>query len=166
MTVEEMAAHLVRLSATNSGSGKTLETVFREELAAWKPVFGPQISYGTTTSNSWPTTWTTSPPPVVEPLSAEERAGYREQFEAKAQCIHCGGLHLRACPRVKRIVMRNSEEISEVEFWPSWPTEHIIFPEDVYEEAADGTEDAPGRPAGDGQGPHDRVAEEPPSGLA
>jgi hypothetical protein len=84
----------------------------------------PQVSY------SWD--WAPATPVV---LSAEEKAAYREQFERKAQCVNCGGLHLRACPRVKRIVMRNKEEVSEVEFWAWgwWPTEGIIWPEDVYE---------------------------------
>jgi len=68
--------------------------------------------------------------------TAEEKAGYREQFEAGKGCVQCGGLHLHACPRVKRLVMRNKEEISEVEFWPwgQWPADQVVWPADVYEE--------------------------------
>ena len=92
----------------------------------------PLLQAGAVTHYSWD--WEPAQP--TTPLTAEEKAGYREQFERKAQCIHCGGCHLRACPRVRRIVMRNKEEISEVEFWAwgSWPTDGIVFPEDVYDE--------------------------------
>jgi len=69
-------------------------------------------------------------------LTAEQKKGYREQFAAEKQCVHCGGLHLRACPRVRRIVWRNKEEPAEIEYWASgrWPEGGIIFPEDVYDE--------------------------------
>jgi hypothetical protein len=72
-------------------------------------------------------------------LTDEERAGYREQFAKKQACVQCGGLHLRACPRVRRVVMRNKEEIAEVEFWADghWPKDGIIFPEDVYGDDGD-----------------------------
>lgn len=79
---------------------------------------------------------------MLIPFTPEERAGYREQFTKKQQCIHCGGLHLRACPRVKRLVWRNNEEIAEVEFWADgkWPQTGIIWPEDAYEEDEQETE--------------------------
>lgn len=65
-------------------------------------------------------------------FTPEELKGYREQFDNGAACMHCGGLHLRACPRVKRIVFHRKDEISEVEYWPEWPDDHIIWPEDIY----------------------------------
>lgn len=59
----------------------------------------------------------------------------QKEFE-KIQCVHCGGAHFRACPRVKRMVFNNSGGLQEVEFWPedSWSTENIIWPEDIMEE--------------------------------
>jgi hypothetical protein len=57
------------------------------------------------------------------------------EFE-KLKCVHCGGAHLRACPRVKRMTFHNDKSLQEVEFWPAgqWPTENIIWPEDIMEE--------------------------------
>lgn len=54
----------------------------------------------------------------------------------KIQCVHCGGAHFRACPRVKRMVFNNSGGLQEIEFWPegSWSTENVIWPEDIMEE--------------------------------
>lgn len=80
--------------------------------------------------------------PFSEPqFTAEELEGYREQFQKKEGCIHCGGLHLRACRRVRRMVMKNKEDLAEVEFWADgiWDESGIIWPEDVYGvEAGDG----------------------------
>lgn len=77
-----------------------------------------------------------------EELTPEERDGYREEFAKGKGCPHCGGLHLRACPRVRRLVFKRPEEISEVEFWPAgkWPEDNIIWPEDVYADGDDGGE--------------------------
>jgi hypothetical protein len=82
-------------------------------------------------------------------LSEDDRKLVRDSFASgKGVCQHCGGIHLRACPRIRRIVFRKADEVAEVEFWPqsmiSWP-EGIIWPEDVEpEETAGGSE--PGRP--------------------
>lgn len=54
---------------------------------------------------------------------------------ALAACSHCGGLHLHACPRVKRLVFDpTGSKLVEVEFWrdSQWPRDGIIFPEDVF----------------------------------
>ena len=67
-------------------------------------------------------------------LTPEERAGYRDMFDTKQACTHCGGLHLRACRRVRSLEMRNREEIASVKFWQDgkWDETGIIWPEDVY----------------------------------
>lgn len=78
-------------------------------------------------------------------MTPEEAKGYREQFEAGNACPHCGGLHLRACPRVRRLVFRRADEIAEAEFWPHgrWPEDGIVWPEDVYaRDEADDSEEA------------------------
>ena len=84
-------------------------------------------------------------------LAPEEREGYREQFLTGKACPHCGGLHLRACPRVRRLVFRKSDEVAEVEFWAHglWPEDEVIWPEDVFgdaEEALDGSQAASATP--------------------
>lgn len=100
-----------------------------------------------------------------EKLTQEERDGLRKQFEENRQCVHCGGLHLRACPRVRRIVFKKQDEIQEIEFWRDgyWPQEGIIWPEDVYD---DGEVIEPAVPpvteeAGDGEGSERREGQPP-----
>lgn len=55
------------------------------------------------------------------------------------KCQHCGGLHNRSCPRVRRIAYTDSGKPSEVEFWPEgrWPADEVIWLEDVIEAAAE-----------------------------
>ena len=67
---------------------------------------------------------------------AIEDLGFSQVEFEKIQCVHCGGAHFRACPRVKRMVFNNSGGLQEVEFWPDkeWPTENIVWPEDIMEE--------------------------------
>jgi hypothetical protein len=82
---------------------------------------------------------------MEDELTSEEKAYAREQISQGKACPHCGGLHLRACRRVRRFVFRKQDEIQEVEFWRDgqWDEDGIIWPEDVYEgEEADG-EDSP-----------------------
>lgn len=40
-----------------------------------------------------------------------------EDTTKKPWCEHCGGFHLSACPRVRRMEFRGGEIVS-VEFWP------------------------------------------------
>jgi len=48
-------------------------------------------------------------------------------------CQHCAGHHVRACPRVRRLEYHPSGSIAVVEFWRDgqWPTDHIIWPEEL-----------------------------------
>lgn len=64
-------------------------------------------------------------------LDEEQRESVRQRFSSGEGCPHCGGLHLRACPRVRRM-MFHGQEISEIEFWAhgDWPTTDILWPED------------------------------------
>lgn len=72
-------------------------------------------------------------PPVGEGLTAEQATDLKSRFDRGEQCKHCGGIHNRACPRVRRLAFHNGNTIAEVEFWPEgrWSDEHIIWPEDV-----------------------------------
>lgn len=76
----------------------------------------------------------TSDPGTGEQLTGEEAAKIRALFAAGKACKHCGGIHTRACPRVRRLVFQG-DNLIEVEFWPEgrWSDEHIIWPEDVPE---------------------------------
>ena len=64
--------------------------------------------------------------------SPEERLT-QEEFDA-ARCSHCGGVHLRACPRVKAMKFeRNGADLVEVEFWETFDDTYIVWPESVWE---------------------------------
>jgi hypothetical protein len=74
-------------------------------------------------------------------LSPEERDAARQIFEGRAQngqqsCLHCGGIHLRACRRVKAITWHNDGSVISAEYWPdgTWDESNITFPEEAYEE--------------------------------
>jgi hypothetical protein len=88
-----------------------------------------------------------------ERLSPEDKAYWREvdphdTFQPKRpryvtrRCAHCGGIHLRACPRIKTIEFAPSGEPSRVTFWKSWDDSEVIWPEAVFEDDEDETVDA------------------------
>lgn len=65
-----------------------------------------------------------------EALLALDRATGITEYERR-QCRHCGGVHSRACPRVKRYRYTDSGAIAEVEYWPEdmWTDTYVIWPE-------------------------------------
>lgn len=76
-------------------------------------------------------------------LTPDEKIALRAVFPTRPEsaCKHCGGYHLRACPRIKRIAWigegaGTGNEV-EVEYWPAFDDENIIWPEDVYDEEDD-----------------------------
>jgi hypothetical protein len=48
-------------------------------------------------------------------------------------CIHCGGAHARACPRVKRLEFHTNGNLSVAEFWQpgTWPEDQVQWPEEL-----------------------------------
>lgn len=78
-------------------------------------------------------------------LSKVEKAFLRTQiFNTRPDkvCEDCGGFHLRACPRIKRVVQLGNGNRTEVEYWEKWDDSEVTYPEDVWEDDDDG--DAPG----------------------
>ena len=58
---------------------------------------------------------------------------YKTRLENEEFCEHCGGFHVRKCPRVKRVIYSSAGNISEVEYWQDglWPKADIVWPEDI-----------------------------------
>ena len=82
-------------------------------------------------------------------LTRQEKREAQQAFADGKACPDCGGLHQRACPRVKRQVWlrtgAGAGERTEVEFWPpGWDDTGVIWPEDAYD-PDDDAEDASGR---------------------
>ena len=68
-------------------------------------------------------------------LTKAEMADARVLFEAGTACEHCGGIHHRACPRVRRKVFHPNGNLIEVEYWRKYDASGVIFPEDAYDPA-------------------------------
>jgi len=83
----------------------------------------------------------------VADLTRQQKLDARQIFAEGKACPDCGGIHSRACPRIKRQTWLRTGpgagERTEVEYWATYPDEGIIWPEDAYDE--DDTEDADGR---------------------
>lgn len=71
-------------------------------------------------------------PPEAEPTTLTPELAARIVKDAKP-CMHCGGHHARACPRVKRLSWHPGGALAEVEFWPDgrWSDEHVLWPEQI-----------------------------------
>lgn len=69
----------------------------------------------------------------VEGLPQELRDKMRGVFDKGGACKHCGGIHNRACPRIRRMAFHPNGALSEVEFWPDrkWSDDAVVWPEDV-----------------------------------
>ena len=73
-------------------------------------------------------------------LTPEQRLEAQRVFEGKVPgvtpCVHCGGVHLRACRRVHRVRWHTDGTVLEAEYWPDgqWDESGIVWPEDAYEE--------------------------------
>jgi len=78
-------------------------------------------------------------------LTRQQKLDARQIFAEGKACEDCGGIHSRACPRIKRQTWLRTGpgagERTEVEYWATYPDEGIIWPEDAYD---DDTEDADG----------------------
>jgi len=133
MTPHELAVKIAAL-LERPAHRQQIEDMLAEWQNSWQPVITYSANPYTTSTWNYPTFWPAEP--QKPKLTREEREGYQQQFKDKQQCIWCGGFHLRACPRVKRIVWRNKEEPAEAEYWPDgqWPKDNVIFPEDIFEE--------------------------------
>lgn len=78
------------------------------------------------------------PKPEPRTLAPEDRAALLAvdpdtkltAFQMR-QCRHCGGVHDRACYRVKRIIERTIDGVktTEVEYFPEWHQPYVIWPE-------------------------------------
>ena len=67
----------------------------------------------------------------------DAQAIFRGEIPGKAACEDCGGLHQRACNRVKRQVWlrtgAGAGERVEVDYWEKWSQPGVIWPEDAFD---------------------------------
>ena len=71
------------------------------------------------------------------PLTATEKAAAQAIFTEGKACEDCGGVHQRACPRIKRQVWigqgSSAGTRTEVEYWRTYPDDGVIWPEDAFD---------------------------------
>ncbi len=77
-------------------------------------------------------------------LTRQEKLDAQAIFATGEACIDCGGIHQRACPRIKRQVWlrtgAGAGERTEVEYWKEFDQSGIVWPEDAWD--PDDAEDA------------------------
>ena len=68
-------------------------------------------------------------------LTRQEKLDAQAIFAADNACTDCGGIHKRACPRVRRKVFLGNGNLVEVEFWRHghWDDSGVIWPEDAWD---------------------------------
>jgi hypothetical protein len=70
-------------------------------------------------------------------LSRQDKLDAQAIFAAGEACEDCGGIHKRACPRVKRQVWMRAGpgdgQRTEVEYWRTWDDTGVIWPEEAYD---------------------------------
>ena len=75
-------------------------------------------------------------------LTRQEKLDAQAIFAAGSECTDCGGIHRRACPRVRRQVWlrtgAGAGERTEVEYWATYDDSAIVWPEDAYDTDDDG----------------------------
>lgn len=74
-------------------------------------------------------------------LTKDQKQRFREEIfneRPEKPCEDCGGYHMRACFRIKRIVLIGEGQAVgnrvEVEYWDKWDDSEVIYPEDVWED--------------------------------
>lgn len=70
-------------------------------------------------------------------LTRQEKLDAQAIFTRGDACPDCGGIHQRACPRIRRQVWlrtgAGAGERTEVEYWPEYDQTGIIWPEDAFD---------------------------------
>lgn len=58
---------------------------------------------------------------------------FRTRFHNDEACRHCGGIHVRACPRVKLMRFHPNGSLAEVEFWQEnqWSDDHVVWSDQI-----------------------------------
>lgn len=66
-------------------------------------------------------------------LTRQQKAEAQAIFATGEACEHCGGIHKRACPRVKRIERHPNGNLTAVDYFSKYDETGIVWPEDAYD---------------------------------
>lgn len=73
-------------------------------------------------------------------LTPQQRQDAKNILEGRtpgqSACQHCGGVHLRACRRVRRAEWHPDGTLLKVWYWKDgeWDESEILWPEDAYDD--------------------------------
>ena len=67
------------------------------------------------------------------PLTPAEKRDAQQIFAEGRACEYCGGIHQRACGRVRRVERHPNGNITAVEFFSEWDDTGVIWPEDAFD---------------------------------
>ena len=72
----------------------------------------------------------------TDEAKAHMLAVFRGEITGESVCEDCGGLHKRACPRVKRRAFHANGNLIEVEYWSDkeYDRGSVLWPEDLFSE--------------------------------
>jgi hypothetical protein len=70
---------------------------------------------------------------LAEPDKTE--AALRGLIPLGGPCRWCGGLHERACNRVRKLEWAPNGNLLSAEFWKTWEQPGAVWPEDAYDPA-------------------------------
>jgi hypothetical protein len=73
-------------------------------------------------------------------LTRQEKLDAQAIFAAGKACSDCGGIHKRACPRVKRKAFHPNGNVIEVEYRDKFDDSAIIWPEDAFDPDSEGAD--------------------------
>ena len=78
-------------------------------------------------------------------LTRQQKREAQEIFQAGSACPDCGGIHQRACPRIKRLELHPNGNRVGVSYWRTFDDTGVIWPEDAFDDEDPEEEDANGR---------------------
>ena len=66
-------------------------------------------------------------------LTRQQKLDAQAIFAAGKACADCGGIHQRACPRIKRLDLHPNGNRVGVTYFRSFDDTGIVWPEDAYD---------------------------------
>lgn len=76
-------------------------------------------------------------------LTPQQKRDAQQIFAEGKACPDCGGIHQRACPRIKRLELHPNGNRIGVTYFKSFDDTGVIWPDDAY----DPDEEEPGEPS-------------------
>jgi hypothetical protein len=70
----------------------------------------------------------------VDRLTRQQKLEAQQIFAEDRACPDCGGIHQRACPRIKRLELHPNGNRVGVTYFRSFDDTGIVWPEDAFDD--------------------------------